>query len=91
MSAIPITVTGASGRMGRMLIAAIAAYPATVLIGATERPGHAWIGHDVGEAMGGAALGVLVEDDLLDPPPGGARSPISHPPPPRARTRRWPR
>ncbi|MFT6887862.1 MAG: 4-hydroxy-tetrahydrodipicolinate reductase [Paracoccaceae bacterium] len=67
MSAIPVTVTGASGRMGRMLIAAIAADPATVLIGATERPGHDWIGHDVGEAMGGAALGVLVEDDLLEP------------------------
>jgi 4-hydroxy-tetrahydrodipicolinate reductase len=67
MSAIPITVTGASGRMGRMLIEAINADPATVLVGATERPGHDWIGRDVGEAMGGALLGVITEDDLLGP------------------------
>ncbi len=66
MSAIPITVTGASGRMGRMLIEAIAADPSTVLTGATERPGHDWVGRDVGEAMGGAPVGVIVEDELLE-------------------------
>jgi 4-hydroxy-tetrahydrodipicolinate reductase len=31
-----------------------------------ERPGTAWIGHDVGEAMGGAPLGVVVTDDPLE-------------------------
>jgi 4-hydroxy-tetrahydrodipicolinate reductase len=67
MSAIPVTIVGASGHMGRMLIAAVLADAATTLVGATERPGHDWIGRDLGEAMGGAALGVTVEDDLLEP------------------------
>ena len=61
-----ITVTGASGRMGQMLITAITAHPAARLIGCIERPGHAWIGQDIGLCMGGAALGVLVTDDPLE-------------------------
>ena len=40
--------------------------PAPRLSGATERPGHEWIGRDVGEAMGGEAIGVIVEDDPLE-------------------------
>ncbi|MEP5762908.1 MAG: 4-hydroxy-tetrahydrodipicolinate reductase, partial [Litoreibacter sp.] len=36
------------------------------LVGAVERPGHDWIGRDLGEAMGGPALGVIVEDDPLE-------------------------
>ncbi|MEL6598993.1 MAG: 4-hydroxy-tetrahydrodipicolinate reductase [Pseudomonadota bacterium] len=62
----PVTVVGGSGRMGRMLIAAVAENPDTVLTGVTERPGHDWIGQDTGTAMGGAPLGVTVEDDPLD-------------------------
>jgi 4-hydroxy-tetrahydrodipicolinate reductase len=31
-----------------------------------ERPGTAWIGRDAGEAMGGAAIGVVVTDDPLE-------------------------
>jgi 4-hydroxy-tetrahydrodipicolinate reductase len=58
-----IAVTGASGRMGRMLIAQVMANPNTHLAAAIERPGHDWIGQDVGTAMGGAALGVTVTDD----------------------------
>jgi 4-hydroxy-tetrahydrodipicolinate reductase len=30
------------------------------------RPGHDWIGQDIGTAMGGAALGVTVTDDPLE-------------------------
>ncbi|MEO0681714.1 MAG: 4-hydroxy-tetrahydrodipicolinate reductase [Pseudomonadota bacterium] len=37
-----------------------------MLTGATERPGHAWDGVDLGEALGGAALGVRVETDPLE-------------------------
>jgi len=67
MTQIPaITVTGASGRMGQMLITAITAHPAARLIGCIERSGHAWIGQDIGLCMGGAALGVLVTDDPLE-------------------------
>lgn len=64
--AVGIAVTGASGRMGRMLVRLVAETPGVRLTGATERPGSPWIGRDVGEAMGGAPLGVLVEDDPLE-------------------------
>lgn len=61
-----IVVTGASGRMGQMLVKLIAASDKARLVGAVERKGHAWVGRDVGEAMGGAALGVTVTDDPLE-------------------------
>jgi 4-hydroxy-tetrahydrodipicolinate reductase len=63
---IGIAVMGASGRMGRMLIDVIGASDKAHLIGATERPGHPWIGADLGEVLGGAASGVHVYDDPLD-------------------------
>jgi len=65
MTAIGIVVTGASGRMGQMLIREIAAMPSLRLVGALERAGHPWIGRDIGAAMGGAELGVAVSDDAL--------------------------
>ena len=61
-----IVVTGASGRMGQMLVKGITAHPGARLVGCVERTGHAWIGRDIGECMGGAALGVLVTDDPLE-------------------------
>ena len=67
MEEIPgIVITGVSGRMGRMLVAEVEASPVMRLIGAIERPGHEWIGKDLGEAMGGKALGVTVTDDTLE-------------------------
>ena len=61
-----IVVTGASGRMGQMLIQTISDSNRARLTGAVERPGHNWIGQDVGTAMGGAPLGVTVTDDPLE-------------------------
>ena len=61
-----IVVTGASGRMGQMLVKLIAGSDRARLVGCVERRGHAWIGQDIGVAMGGAALGVLVTDDPLE-------------------------
>lgn len=58
-----IVVTGASGRMGQMLIRTITGNARVRLAGAVERGGHDWIGKDLGVAMGGAALGVAVTDD----------------------------
>lgn len=63
---VGIAVMGASGRMGQMLVDTIAASDKAHLMGATERPGHAWIGRDLGEAMGRAALGVTVQQDPLE-------------------------
>ncbi len=61
-----IVVTGASGRMGQMLVRTVASSDRARLVGAVERAGHDWIGQDVGTAMGGAPLGVTVTDDLLE-------------------------
>ncbi|MCZ4255927.1 4-hydroxy-tetrahydrodipicolinate reductase [Sulfitobacter sp. G21635-S1] len=64
MAKLPgVTITGASGRMGQMLIAQVQASEKLALVGAIERPGHAWVGQDIGLAMGGAAIGVTVSDD----------------------------
>jgi 4-hydroxy-tetrahydrodipicolinate reductase len=60
-----IVITGASGRMGQMLIRSVSENDRMRLAGAVERKGHDWVGRDVGEAMGGAALGVTVTDDAL--------------------------
>lgn len=67
MSDLPgIVVTGASGRMGQMLIRTVIASDKVRLVGVIERDGHDWIGRDVGEAMGIGALGVTVDSDPLD-------------------------
>lgn len=63
MSDLPgIVVTGASGRMGRMLIETIVNSDKARLTGAMERPGHDWIGQDLGTCLGGSAMGVIVSD-----------------------------
>lgn len=61
-----IVINGASGRMGQMLVKLVRENPAARLVGALERPGHGWIGQDIGVAMGGPALGVPVTDDPLE-------------------------
>jgi len=61
-----IVVTGASGAMGQMLVRLIAGSDKARLVGCIERQGHPWIGRDIGAAMGGAAMGVLVSDDPLE-------------------------
>ena len=61
-----IVITGASGGMGQMLVRIISESDKAQLVGAVERPGHEWIGQDIGAAMGGAELGVAVSDDPLD-------------------------
>ena len=61
-----VAVVGVAGRMGQMLARAVIEAPGARLSGATVRPGHPWVGRDLGEAMGGAALGLIVEDDPLE-------------------------
>lgn len=64
MSTTPaLVVTGVSGRMGQMLVKVITESKAVHLIGALERPGHDWVGQDLGVAMGGSASGIIVSDD----------------------------
>ncbi len=61
-----IVVTGASGRMGQMLIKIITESDSTKLKSVVERPGHDWIGRDIGVAMGGAPIGVTVTDNATE-------------------------
>jgi 4-hydroxy-tetrahydrodipicolinate reductase len=58
-----IAVAGASGRMGRMLVEAIAAAPEVTLSGALDRAGSDAIGQDAA-AFAGKPAGVLISADL---------------------------
>ena len=60
-----VTITGASGRMGQTLTGLVQSSDRLRLVGAVERSGHDWVGQDIGVAMGGAPLGVVVTDDPL--------------------------
>jgi 4-hydroxy-tetrahydrodipicolinate reductase len=57
-------ITGASGRMGKMLIRAAALAEGVTLVGATERTGSSDIGKDAGILAGLDALGVNLVDRL---------------------------
>ncbi len=60
-----LIVVGAGGRMGRMLIRAVAEHEGCTLAGAVERPGAAILGEDAGVLAGLLPLGVTVTDDPL--------------------------
>lgn len=61
-----IVIAGASGRMGQMLVRTVAASDKARLLACLERPGHPWLGRDIGACMGGADLGVTVTEDALE-------------------------
>lgn len=63
MDKLPVAVMGVSGRMGQMLAQILASHTEATLVSAIEAPGHAWVGQDLGRAMGGAERGVIVTDD----------------------------
>ncbi len=60
-----LVVAGAAGRMGRMLVRAIAETPGVRLHAALERPGSAALGQDAGTLAGLPANGVALADDPL--------------------------
>lgn len=59
-----IAVAGAAGRMGKMLIEAVAQNEHTVLGAAIERPQSEMIGQDASELAGLGRAGVVIVDDL---------------------------
>ncbi|MEN9856383.1 MAG: hypothetical protein RL186_361 [Pseudomonadota bacterium] len=61
---LAIAIAGASGRMGRALIAASRNDPRLTLCGGTERAGADTIGLDLGLLDGKAACGALVHDTV---------------------------
>jgi len=60
---IKVVIAGASGRMGRALLEALAAAPDLSLYAALDRPGSPALGRDAGELIG-TQLGALVSDDV---------------------------
>jgi 4-hydroxy-tetrahydrodipicolinate reductase len=65
MSEMRLVVVGAGGRMGRMLIKAVAETEGCRLVGAIEREGSPLLGEDAGLLAGIAPLGVAVASDPL--------------------------
>ncbi len=65
MSDMRLVVVGAAGRMGRMLIKAIAESEGCVLSAAIERPGSPALGQDAGVLAGLPACGVMLTDEAL--------------------------
>ncbi len=63
MTTLKIAVAGASGRMGRMLVDAIAAAPDAQLTGALDVAGSPAIGTDAG-AFSGQLAGVAIQSEL---------------------------
>lgn len=60
---IHVAVTGAAGRMGKAIVAAIKENPQTDLAGALEREDSPFLGKDAGEAAGVDKLGVKITED----------------------------
>jgi 4-hydroxy-tetrahydrodipicolinate reductase len=58
-----LIVSGAAGRMGRLLVAMIAAEPQHTLVGALEAEAAGVIGRDAGEVAGVGRLGVAITRD----------------------------
>lgn len=63
---VKIIVTGASGRMGRMLVRAVTESKGMQLAGATERSGSEYLGRDAGELAGTETLGVSIVSNIAD-------------------------
>ncbi|MFP4559744.1 MAG: 4-hydroxy-tetrahydrodipicolinate reductase [Thiohalorhabdus sp.] len=59
-----IVITGATGRMGRTLLQAVAEDEEATLAGAVDRPQGEAVGRDAGELAGIGPVGVPVSDDL---------------------------
>jgi 4-hydroxy-tetrahydrodipicolinate reductase len=63
---VKISVLGVSGRMGRMLLKAITENKDAILVAASEKTGHDWVGKDVGALTLGKENGIIVSDQPID-------------------------
>jgi len=61
---VRVAVTGAAGRMGKMLIESIYENQSLSLGAAIERPGSSLVGSDIGELVGIGNNGIKLSDDL---------------------------
>ncbi|HZZ61201.1 MAG TPA: 4-hydroxy-tetrahydrodipicolinate reductase [Roseiarcus sp.] len=65
MADLRIVVTGAAGRMGRMVVRAIHETEGMTLAGALEREDSPWVGHDPGPLAGCPTTGLAIVADPL--------------------------
>ena len=65
MADMRLVVTGAAGRMGRMLVKMIVEAPGVTLAAAIERAGSPAVGGDAGLLAGVGPIGVAIADDPL--------------------------
>lgn len=63
---VNVAITGAAGRMGRMLMELCTTTEGVRLSAAIEQPGVAAIGADAGELIGAGRIGVPIKDKLDD-------------------------
>lgn len=63
MNEMRLVVVGAAGRMGRMLVKAIAESPGCTLAGALEQPGSVALGEDAGLLAGAGRLTIPITSD----------------------------
>src|ERR1700680_3295094 len=63
MAGTKMGVAGCGGRMGRMLVAEIAATEGCAVAGGCARPGSAHVNHDIGELAGIGRTGISVGDN----------------------------
>lgn len=62
---VRVSVTGAAGRMGRMVLELAADSPDLVVSSALTRPEHAWVGRDLGACLGRLPMGRTVLGDPI--------------------------
>ncbi len=62
---IKLVVTGAAGRMGKVILQLAGRDPVFKIVGATEQRGHAVLGQDLGPILGRDPMGVKVQQDPL--------------------------
>ena len=72
MAVIKAVVAGASGRMGKRLVALMRESPDFQVVGAVERKDHVDVGRDAGEVAGVGPLGVAILD-VVDKALSGAQ------------------
>ena len=63
MAGIRMGIVGCGGRMGRMLVAEVAASEGCALTGGCAKPGSGYVNQDIGELAGIGRLGIVVEDN----------------------------
>src|SRR5262245_16440654 len=64
MAELRIGISGVGGRMGRMLVAEVAATPNCKLAGGVEAPGSRELGKDIGELAGIGPVGLAAAADV---------------------------